>query len=154
MVEIIRADTEELVKIAKELFVEYARGLGVDLLFQNFDQELAELPGDYTPPSGCLFLAFADRKIAGCVALRPLNNEVCEMKRLYVRSDFRGRGIGRLLTERAIAEAKAIGYRKMRLDTLPSMVEAIALYRSLGFNEIPPYRYNPIPGAKYFELIL
>jgi putative acetyltransferase len=138
----------------RRLFQEYAATLGMNLCFDGFEEELATLPGRYAPPRGCLLLAAAGREIAGCAALRPLEPEVCEMKRLYVRPSFRGLGVGRLLAERVIGEGRKAGYRRMRLDTLPSMVNAQALYRSLGFREIPAYRDNPAVGVVYLELQL
>lgn len=152
--EIVQATGSGDVERARELFREYETSLGVDLCFQGFEQELAGLPGAYAPPSGRLLLAFDDARPAGCVALRPLGAGTCEMKRLYVRPDFRGRRVGRLLAERVLAEARAIGYARMRLDTLPSMKEAIALYRALGFAEIAPYYANPVPGALFMERAL
>ena len=140
---------------ARELFLEYAQSLGFSLCFQNFDQELAGLPGDYTPPSGRLLLAEWEGQVAGCVALRKLEDGICEMKRLYLRPGFRGKGLGRAVAEHIIAEARAIGYGRMRLDTVePVMKEAVAMYRRLGFREIPAYRKNPIDGALYMELTL
>src|SRR2546430_6444203 len=137
------------------LFLEYAQSLGFSLCFQNFDKELAELPGMYAPPKGRLLLATFDQANAGCAALHPLEGDVCEMKRLYVRSQFRGSGLGQRLAETAIAEARAIGYRTMRLDTIVGKMDhAIALYHGLGFRAIDPYRPNPIPGALYMELTL
>jgi ribosomal protein S18 acetylase RimI-like enzyme len=145
---------------ARELFLEYATSLGFSLCFQNFDKELAGLPGDYAPPEGRLLLAEFEGQLAGCVALHKLTlqegeDEICEMKRLYLRPQFRGKGLGRALTERIIAEARQIGYRRMRLDTVePVMKGAVAMYRKIGFKEITPYRPNPIAGALCMELQL
>jgi len=139
----------------RTLFLEYARSLGFSLCFQGFDEELRALPGMYAPPRGRLLLAIEDGDRAGCVGLHEWDGPAAEMKRLYVRPAFRGRGLGRTLTEAALAEARTLGYRSIRLDTIPSLMQsAIALYRELGFREIPPYRQNPIPGALYFELRL
>lgn len=135
----------------RTLFQEYSASLSTDLEFQDFARELASLPGDYSPLDGRLLLAARGGSLAGCVALRKLSAEICEMKRLYIRPDFRRGGVGRALVEAILAEARAIGYRKMRLDTLPSMIEAISLYRSMGFTEIAPYRPNPVPGALFLE---
>ncbi len=142
------------VEAVRRLFVEYQESLGVDLCFQGFDRELAELPGDYVPPAGGLLVVRAEDGIAACVALRKLDPETCEMKRLYVRPAQRGLGWGRALAEAVIAEAREIGYRRMRLDTLPSMNEAQALYERLGFREIDPYTENPVPGARFLQLEL
>jgi putative acetyltransferase len=139
---------------ARTLFEEYAASLGVDLCFQGFDDELATLPGNYAPPAGRLLLAIQGDTVAGCVALRRLESEVCEMKRLYVRPPFQGLGIGRMLVERVIEEARDAGYRRMRLDTLPTMISARALYRRMGFHEIAPYRSNPVEGVAFLELDL
>jgi putative acetyltransferase len=139
----------------RELFLEYAQSLGVNLCFQNFEEELAELPGHYAPPGGRLLLAEYEGQLSGCVALHEWEPGVCEMKRLYLRSAFRGKGLGRVIAETIIAEAKNIGYQCMRLDTIePIMKDAVEMYRKLGFREIAPYRPNPIAGAMYMELKL
>jgi putative acetyltransferase len=146
------ADEMEPVRL---LLREYADSLGFDLCFQDFGQELAGLPGPYAPPSGCLLLATVGDEPAGCVALKQLADDVCEMKRLYVRSRHRGTGLGRTLAERIIQEAKRLGYQAIRLDTVPSVMgSAVALYRALGFRDIPPYCFNPVTGALYMELRL
>jgi ribosomal protein S18 acetylase RimI-like enzyme len=150
----IQANVGAEIELSRSLFVEYAEGLGVDLAFQHFAEELALLPGAYAPPAGCLLLAEYCGQPAGCVALRQIEGEVCEMKRLYVRPGFRAKGIGRAMAVAAIERARGIGYARMRLDTLPSMNAAMALYRSLGFVEIGSYCYNPVPGAKFMELTL
>jgi ribosomal protein S18 acetylase RimI-like enzyme len=142
------------VATAFALIREYADALGVDLCFQDLERELAELPGAYAPPRGRLLLARADGQTAGCVALRPRGPDVCEMKRLYVRPACRGAGAGRALVERVLAEAKAIGYRRMVLDTLATMESAQALYRAFGFRPASPYYDNPISGAVYLERTL
>ena len=139
---------------ARRLFKEYEASLDVDLRYQGFEQELAALPGAYAPPGGRLLLAADDSVPAGCVALRPLGGDVCEMKRLYVCPAARGRRVGRLLAETVIREARLIGYSRMRLDTLPSMKEALALYRALGFEEIAPYYASPVAGTRFMELAL
>lgn len=152
MIAIAPAQTAAEVEVARTLFGEYAASLNVDLCFQGFDTELAQLPGDYAPPAGALLLARDEQGYVGCVALRPFEAPaLAELKRLYVRPQGRGRGVGLMLTEAALARARDAGYRRVRLDTLANMREAQALYRKLGFAEIPPYRYNPIPGALYME---
>ena len=143
------------VATVRELFLEYAKTLGFSLCFQSFDQELASLPGDYAPPCGRLLLAEVDGAAAGCVALHALGADICEMKRLYLRPAFRGKGLGRVLVEAILGEAREQGYRLIRLDTVePVMKDAVAMYRKLGFREIAPYRENPIAGALYMELDL
>jgi putative acetyltransferase len=150
-----QAESPAQIAQARELFLEYAQSLGFSLCFQNFDKELATLPGDYAPPYGRLLLAEYEARIAGCVALHKLENNICEMKRLYLRPQFRGKGLGRALADRIIAEARQIGYQRMRLDTVePVMKDAVAMYRRIGFREIAPYCTNPINGALYMELEL
>jgi putative acetyltransferase len=138
----------------RELFREYAASLGFGLHFQDFDQELLLLPGEYAPPGGCRLLCWYNEEPAGCVALRQFSGKTCEMKRLFVMSHLRGYGYGRQLAEEAIRQARKIGYRWMVLDTIGSTQTAIGLYVSLGFTEILPYRYNPLPGARFFVLYL
>jgi ribosomal protein S18 acetylase RimI-like enzyme len=149
-----QAVSPEDVATARALFEEYQQSLGFSLCFQNFDAELAGLPGAYAPPSGRLLLAFEGDAPAGCVALRKIGDEICEMKRLWVRPGFRGTGLGRRLAEALMAEARTIGYRRVRLDTLPSMRAAQALYASLGFRDIPPYNDHPIEGTRFMEATL
>jgi len=151
----VQAESPGQITQARELFLEYAQSLGFSLCFQNFDQELAGLPGDYAPPEGRLLLAEYEGQEAGCVALHRIENGVCEMKRLYLRPQFRGKGIGRALADRIISEARQIGHQRMRLDTVePVMKDAVEMYRTLGFREIAAYRANPIAGALYMELQL
>jgi ribosomal protein S18 acetylase RimI-like enzyme len=139
------------VPAVQDLFREYAATLGISLCFQNFDEELAGLPGAYAPPGGRLLVAPDGPILAGCIALRPLGPSSCEMKRLYVRPAYRKLGLGRRLTERILAEAVSAGYREINLDTLPVMADAIRLYRSLGFIETEPYYVNPVPGALFLR---
>jgi putative acetyltransferase len=151
----VRAESPGQITQARELFLEYAQSLGFSLCFQNFDQELAGLPGDYAPPEGRLLLAEYEGYVAGCVALHRLEDGIGEMKRLYLRPQFRGKGIGLALADRIISEARQIGYQRMRLDTVePVMKDAVEMYRKLGFREIAPYRTNPIAGTLYMELQL
>lgn len=164
MLHVLQANTAETLAQAASLFREYAASLSVDLAFQNFEEELAELPAEYAPPEGRLLLASLDSveqpsspklsRAAGCIALRKMDAQSCEMKRLYVPPEFRGHGVGRVLAEAAIKAAREIGYRRMCLDTLPEMTQAQILYKSIGFQEIPPYRFNPIPGTRFLELTL
>lgn len=154
MIEVDHAHSAEQIEQVRALFLEYQASLDVDLCFQGFTGELASLPGSYAPPSGRLLLATVARIPCGCVALQAITSESCEMKRIYVRPEQRGSGLGRLLVERVLDEARAIGYRRICLDTLPSMARAVAMYLALGFEEIPPYRHNPVPGTRYMALAL
>ncbi len=150
-----QAESPAQIAQARELFLEYAQSLGFSLCFQNFDKELAGLPGDYAPPEGRLLLAKCETNLAGCVALHKLELGICEMKRLYLRPQFRGKGLGRVLADRIITEARQIGYDRIRLDTVePVMRDAVVMYRRIGFHEIEPYCQNPIAGALYMELEL
>ena len=157
-IEFITPATPEQLAATRLIFQEYAEQLGVDLCFQNFEAELAGLPGDYAPPQGCLLLALVDGEIAGCCAMRPLEAvdypNACEMKRLYVRPDFRGFGLGRQLAEAVLDAARIVGYHSVLLDTLNDMEAARALYEDLGFHDIPPYYHNPIAGAHYLKVDL
>jgi ribosomal protein S18 acetylase RimI-like enzyme len=146
-------DTAEIAAVSG-LFLEYQRDIGVDLCFQGFATEVAGLPGDYAPPRGRLLLARVGGEAAGCAALRALGGGACEMKRLYVRPRFRAARLGRLLAERIVSEARAIGYSRICLDTLPTMARAQGLYENLGFRDIPPYRENPIAGSRFMGLDL
>lgn len=154
MTTIVQASDPDAVAQARELFCEYAAESQLDLCFQNFEEELAGLPGAYAPPAGRLLLSLYEGQLAGCVALRKFEADVCEMKRLFVRPAFRGQGIGRALACQVIDEARAAGYSRMRLDTLARMRAAVALYESLGFRHIEPYRPNPLEDAVYLELEL
>jgi putative acetyltransferase len=154
MLSIYQARSSDELLQARALFEEYAASLGIDLCFQGFEEELATLPGYYARPDGRLLLASWHTALAGCVALRRLERDVCEMKRLYVRPPFRALGIGRSLAERIIEEAGQAGYTRMRLDSLPTMAAATTLYRQLGFHEIPPYRDNRVRGTVFLELQL
>ena len=151
-------DSPALIEATRALFAEYAQALGFDLCFQHFDAELAALPGDYAAPQGGLLLAFVDGELAGCGAFRPLSDvdyaNACEMKRLFVRRPFRRFGLGRLLTQALIDGATQAGYSAMLLDTLDDMEAARGLYEALGFAEVPPYYFNPIPGAHYLKVDL
>jgi putative acetyltransferase len=143
------------VQEVRELFAEYHSGLGINLCFQQFDKEVSELPGEYVPPEGSLLIAGENDQVAGCIALRKLEEGTCEMKRLYVRPEFRGTGLGRTLAQTIIDVAREAGYKRMRLDTLPGkMDQAIAMYRKLGFRNIPSYYNNPVEGAVFMELVL
>ena len=155
MLEIIQAETPEQIEETRRIFREYEAWLDLDLCFQGFAEELANLPGKYAMPEGRLFLAISDGKTAGCVALRKLADGICEMKRLYVRNELRRQKIGISLIEKLIAEAKEIGYKKMRLDTFPpKMAKAVQLYESYGFVEIEPYYHNPFGETLFMELKL
>jgi ribosomal protein S18 acetylase RimI-like enzyme len=153
---ILQAQSETEVQQVRELFAEYVAWLGINLCFQNYDKEVADLPGEYAPPRGRLLLALTDDgAAAACAALRDLGNGICEMKRLFVRPDFRGQRLGWQLAEMILAEARAIGYKYIRLDTLPGKMDrAIAMYRVLGFKDIAPYYHNPVAGAAFMELEL
>lgn len=146
--------TQGMIEEIKQLFIEYSQSLGVDLDFQNFETELNTLPGKYVPPAGALILALVDGRAAGCIALRKVDDDICEMKRLYVRNDYRGLGIGNKLISMIIEEASKLNYSYMRLDTLPTMRKAQELYKSYGFYDIEPYVYNPVIGTKFLELNL
>lgn len=151
---VAEAQSREEVDACRRLFRAYADGLGFELSFQDFERELAELPGEYAPPHGRLLLATVDDAPVGCVGVRPLEPGICELKRLYVSPAVRGGGVGRRLALAAIDAGSELGYERMRLDTVPAMTAAHALYESLGFAEIAPYRHNPVPGTRYFELRL
>lgn len=155
MLMMTQAETTEQITNARTLFREYEAWLGMDLCFQGFEAELAELPGKYAKPDGRLYLAYSDEMLAGCIALRKIGDGICEMKRLFVRDEFRGKRIGIKLIEKLIGDAKQIGYKKMRLDTYPpKMGKAVRIYESHGFIEIPPYYDNPHEGVLFMELEL
>ena len=155
MIEIIQVETPEQIEETRKIFREYEAWLDLDLCFQGFESELANLPGKYSPPDGRLFLAVSNGKVAGCVALRKLEDGICEMKRLFVRQEFQGQKIGIALLEKLIAEAKEIGYQKLRLDTYPpKMQKAVGLYESYGFRQIEPYYHNPFGETLFMELEL
>lgn len=155
MLKLKQVESEEDIQQTRRLFDEYVTWLGVNLCFQNYDKEVAELPGEYFPPTGRLYIATENDEVAGCIALRKLEDSICEMKRLYVRPQFRGKGLGRMLVDRIIDDAREIGYHRMRLDTLPGkMDQAIAMYQSLGFKEIERYYDNPYDTATFMELDL
>lgn len=153
-VRIVAVDGGEDLQTVRELFQEYSRSLDIDLCFQNFEQELAGLPGAYASPRGRLLLGLRGQEAVGCIALRPIAEDIAEVKRLYVRPSFRRLGAGRQLAQAIIVLARQIGYRSARLDTLAGMREAIALYQSLGFRPIPPYYDNPNGCALFMELKL
>ncbi len=154
MLQIIKAETANHYEQTRRLFARYADSLGFDIEFQGFSDELAALPGAYAPPSGCILLAVISELFIGCVALRRIDKSICEMKRLFVAPEHRGKGIGRALANFVIDEAQKLGYRRMRLDTVTSMQAANALYTSLGFEPIEAYCYNPLEGAAYYEIDL
>lgn len=145
--------TEEY-QVAAQLFKEYATQLNVDLSFQNFEQELLDIKIQYVRPKGIIYLAYDERKPVGCFGIRAFEGDICELKRMYLKTEMRGKGIGKQLLEKSIAVGKELGYLRMRLDTLPSMQSAIGLYQKMGFYEIEPYRFNPIEGTMYFEIKL
>jgi GNAT superfamily N-acetyltransferase len=154
VIDIRPADPPADLSVVRLLFRQYAESLGIDLGFQDFEAELVSLPGKYSPPRGSVLLAWNGDRAVGCVALRPIDDNVCEMKRLYVHPELRAQRVGRRLAERIIQEARAIGYRSMNLDTLPSMSPALRLYSNLGFRPIEPYVFNPIEGAIFLGLDL
>ncbi len=153
MLTISAAHQEPELSDIRVLFREYAESLGFHLCFQDFDREMAELPGNYAPPPGRILIAKWSGAVAGCVAMKQLGDGICEMKRFYVRPDFRGKGIGEALAKAIIAAGRDAGYARMRLDTVPSMQSAIRIYEALGFRDTDPYVFNPIPGVRYLELV-
>ncbi|HXQ72415.1 MAG TPA: GNAT family N-acetyltransferase [Pyrinomonadaceae bacterium] len=155
MLRLTQAATPSDIEQARELFKEYEASLGISLCFQNFAEELANLPGDYAPPRGRLLLAREIEQVMGCVALRPVGPTTCEMKRLFVRPEYRDRRLGRILVEAIVEEARKIGYTHMRLDTMSDrMGRAIELYKSVGFVDIEPYYHSPVDTTKFMELDL
>jgi len=154
MITLLQVETPQQIDDVRRLLREYEASLNVSLCFQGFEKELAELPGDYAPPRGRLLLGYEGSQPAGCIALRALDDETCEMKRLYLRPGFRGQGAGRQIATAIIEEARNLGYKRMRLDTLATMREARALYASLGFGRVEPYYHNPHPGTEFMELNL
>lgn len=155
MLEITAAETEADIAEARAVFREYESWLGMSLCFQSFEDELANLPGKYAPPSGRLYLARIDGPTVGCIALRSIEDGICEMKRLYLRESARGKGVGVALIEKVISDAREIGYAKMRLDTYPpKMGKAVSLYESHGFYSIPAYYHNPHDGVLFMEKML
>jgi GNAT superfamily N-acetyltransferase len=152
---LVHVTSDDEIQLARQLFREYEAGIGISLCFQNFDEEVAALPGKYAPPDGRLLLAYVDEQVGGCIALRKLDGKTCEMKRLFVRPGFRGLRLGRQLVNAIINEARNIGYERMRLDTMPGRMDtAIALYKDLGFKEIAPYYDSPVADSKFMELVL
>ena len=155
MIELTEAKSKEEFKTGVDLFQEYATQLGVDLEFQNFREETHNIETQYSRPDGALFIAYNDqKKVMGCFGVRSLEQSICELKRMYLRKEARGMGIGKQLLIKSLEVGKELGFKKMRLDTLPTMESAIGLYIKMGFCEIDPYRYNPIDGTKYFEIAL
>jgi len=152
--EFLHVKEGEMIEVIRKLFLEYARSLEIDLDFQDFETELNTLPGKYQPPDGALILALVEGKEAGCIALRKISKDICEMKRLYIREEYRGLGLGKKLVGMIIDEAVNKNYQYMRLDTLPTMKSAQSSYLSFGFYDIEPYVYNPIQGARFMELKL
>lgn len=155
MIELIEVKSNEGYELAKELFKEYSSKIGVDLSFQNFEQELLNIKSQYARPKGIIYIAYNNKEESiGCFGIRAFDDSVCELKRMYLKNAYRGLGIGKKLLEKSIEVAKELDYQKMRLDTLPTMHSAISLYEKMGFYEIDPYRFNPIEGTKYFEIAL
>ncbi len=155
MVKLLEVKTDQAYQVAVNLFKEYAAQIGVDLSFQNFNQELANLKNQYARPKGALYIAYdEEQNPIGCFGIRSFKDSIGELKRMYLKSNYRGLGIGKMLLLKSIEVGKTLGYTKMRLDTLPTMQSAIGLYKNIGFYEISPYRFNPIEGTKYFEIVL